>query len=43
MTIPIRPYRVKGGTSDLSLDVYPKLRKKVVFSSLPTFSLIIKM
>ena len=32
MTVPVRPYRVKGGTNDVSLDMYPKMRKKVVFS-----------
>ena len=32
MTVLVRPYRVKGGTNDVSLDVYPKMRKKVVLS-----------
>lgn len=22
-TVPVRPYRLKGGTNDVSLDVYP--------------------
>lgn len=34
MTVSVGPYRVRGGTSsDVSLDVYPERRKKVVFSS----------
>ena len=33
----VRRYRVKGGTNDVSLNVYPKMRKKVVFSP-PRFS-----
>ena len=32
MSVPVRPYRVKGGTNDVSLDVYPRMMKKVVFS-----------
>ena len=32
MTAPVRPYRVTGGTNDVSLDVCPRMRKKVVFS-----------
>ena len=32
MLVPIKPCRVKGGSNDVSLDVYPKMRKKVVFS-----------
>ena len=32
MTIPVRIYCVKGGTNDVSLDIYPQMRKKVVFS-----------
>ena len=32
MTVLVRPYRAKGGTNDVSLDVYPKMRMKVVFS-----------
>ena len=32
MTVPVRPYRVKGGTNNVSLDVCPRMRKKVVFS-----------
>ena len=36
MTVPVKPYRVKGGTNDVNLAVYPRMRKKVVFS-LPHF------
>ena len=32
MTVPARPYRVKGRTNDVSLGIYSKMRKKVVFS-----------
>ena len=32
MTVLITPYRVKGGTNDAGLDVYAKMRKKLVFS-----------
>ena len=42
MTILVRLYGVKGETNNVNLDVYPKMRKKAVFS-LPTFSLIMKM
>ena len=42
MTVPVEPYRVKGETNDVSLDVYPKMRKKVVFSP-PYFFLDYKM
>ena len=42
MKIPIGQYRVKGETNDVSLDVYQKMRTKVVLST-PTFSLIIKV
>lgn len=31
MTAPVRPYRVKGGPNDVSLDIYPNVRKKVVY------------
>ena len=27
----VKPYRVNGGTDDVCLDVYPKMRKKVIF------------
>lgn len=32
MTVPVRPQRVKGGTNDVSLDIYPNVRKEVVYS-----------
>ena len=32
MIIPVRPYGVKGGINDSSLDIYTRLRKKVIFS-----------
>ena len=32
MTVPVKPFKVKGGTEGVSLDVYPKMRKKVVFT-----------
>ena len=32
MTVLIKPYKVKGGATDVSLDVCPRMRKKVVFS-----------
>ena len=41
LTVPVRPHRVKGGTNDVSLDVYLKMRKKVAFSP-PSVFLIIK-
>ena len=31
MIVPVRPYRVKGGTTDVSLNVYPRMRKVVFF------------
>ena len=30
--VPVRPYGVKGGINDSSLDIYTRLRKKVIFS-----------
>jgi len=33
VTVLVRSYRVKGETNDVNLDVYPKMRKMVVFSS----------
>ena len=41
MTIPVRPYRVKGETNDINLDVYPKWGRRWS-SPLSTFSLITK-
>ena len=32
MTVLVKPYRAKGGTNDVSLDICPRMRKKVVFS-----------
>ena len=32
MPVLVRPYRVKGGTNHVNLDVYLKMRKKVIFS-----------
>ena len=32
MRVPVKSYSVKGGTNDVSLDVCPRMRKKVVFS-----------
>ena len=32
MTVLGRPYRAKGGTNDINLAIYPRMRKKVVFS-----------
>ena len=32
MTVLVRRYRVKGGTNDVSLDIYPRVRKKMIFS-----------
>ena len=32
MTVLFRPYRIKGGTNHVSLDIYPGMKKKVVFS-----------
>lgn len=32
MTVPVRLYWVKGGTYDVSFDVYPKMRKKMIVS-----------
>ena len=34
-TVPVRPYRLKGGTNDVSLDAYLKMRNKTVFSPTP--------
>ena len=31
MTFPVRPYRVKGGTNEVSLDIYPRMRKVIFF------------
>ena len=42
MTVPVKPYRVKEGTKDVSFDVYKKIVRRWS-SPLPTFSLIIKM
>ena len=39
MTVRDRPYRVKGGTNDVHLDVCPKM-KKVVFPPLHFFLII---
>ena len=32
MAFPGSPYKVKGGTNDINLDSYPKMRRKVVLS-----------
>jgi len=34
---PVRPNGIREGTNDVSHDVYPRIRKKMVFSSLPFF------
>lgn len=31
-TVLVKPQRVKGGTKDVGLDIYPKTKKKEVFS-----------
>ena len=31
MTVPVRTYMVKGRTNDVSLDIYTRMRKKMVF------------
>ena len=36
MTVPVKSYRAKGGTNDVSLDICPMMRKQVIFS-LPLF------
>ena len=36
MTVPVESYRAKGGTNDISLDICPVMRKKVILS-LPLF------
>ena len=33
MRVPVKSYSVKGGINDVSLDVCPRMRKKVVFPS----------
>ena len=37
MTVSVKPYRVKGGTNHVKLDIYPKMKKKVLFSPLHHF------
>ena len=32
MTVLVRPYWVRGGTNDVSLDICPRMKKKMVFS-----------
>lgn len=32
MAVLFRLYRIKGGTNHVSLDIYPGMKKKVVFS-----------
>ena len=32
MSVPVRPLRIIEGTSDVILDIYPKMRENVIFS-----------